>query len=239
MSMAAILKIKNLFKNGKGTQSEFKHSHYLNSLTPERLDEIILFSESDRVCELLPDFADKKILFLNDDKHKFVFKKILAREPKSFVNYLCVSAETRNQEAGYLTVFGDRKTLPFRQGAFDMIVCPLALQSWLFQAEHIKSISRLLKNGGRLILSTRHPQLEHLLFNQNPAESMVCEESLMKQFRLLRDHHLFMEDVSEGCVDLSLRPFFCMEGEYDFYHDYKGTPISVAYRVVKYVRGGD
>jgi SAM-dependent methyltransferase len=154
------------------------------------------------------------------------------------VNYLCVPTEARNQEAGYLTVFGDRKTLPFRKGVFDIVVYPLALQSWLFQDEHIKGVSRLLKNGGQLILSTRHPQLEQILFNQNPAESMISEDSLMRQFRLLRDHHLFTEDLAEGVVDLSLRPFFCMEGEYDFYHDYKGTPISLAFKAVKYVRGG-
>ena len=235
--MAAILNIKNLFKNSKESHGPFKHHHYLNTLSAEKIDEIILFSESDRLCEALPDFQNKRVLFLNDERHKFVFKKIVAREPDYFINLITAESAAREQGLGYLTVFGDLKNLPFKHESFDIIVCPLALSGQGASAERIKNLSHLLKNGGRLIVSTRHPQLEYLLCNQNPSQTAPTENSATKYFRLLRENHLFTEDLVEGLVDLSLKPFFSVEGEYDYYHDYKGTPISLIFKAVKYVRG--
>lgn len=235
--MAAILKFKNLFKAPKEHHAPYKYRHFLNSLEPSKQDEILIFSEADHLIPLLPDFKNKKILFLNDQRHSFLFKKLIAREPNHFVNYIYAGDTLQLQSPDYFSLMGDLDKFSFRSQLFDLIICPLSLKTSELNDKLLQRLCQLLTNGGRLIFSVRHPHFDHLLFNQNPAETGSLETSISNYYKLLRKNQLYLEEMSEGVVNLALKPFFTLEGEYDHYHEYKGTPLTFLVKAVKFVRG--
>lgn len=234
--MAKILAFKNFFKSNKEPVHGFKYRHFLNALPQGKLKEILLFSEGDHLFSLLPEFSGKKILFLNDQNHKFIFKKILAREPKYMMNYVYAGKPLQLQNPGYCTIIGDLERLALKNRHFDCVICPFALDTDRINEKIFKCVSNILNNGGRLIMSLRHPQLEHIIFNQNPGVTGSPENSIAKYFNLLRENFLFTEEIKEGHVDMSLKPFFTLDGEYDHYHEYKNTPMTLFIRAVKFVR---
>lgn len=229
----------NIFKNAKHDKMRpqpFRQYNYLNTLPLEKVDDMLLFSESDHLCGLLPDFKGKKILFLNDQRHKFVFKKILARDPDYIVNCIYGQNIETTQNLGCFSVFGDLGRFAFKPETFDCVICPFVLEGNGVTKELIQSIAGLIKNGGRLILATRHPHLEKILFNQNPSVSGVPENSMSAFFDMLKQNHLFTEEISEGCVDLSLKPFFTIDGVFDHYHEFKNIPVTLMFRAVRFER---
>lgn len=227
---------QTLLKTKKRPLQSYKGYHYLNSLPPKKIEELLLFSEGDHFCDLLPASLHKKTLFLNDQCHKFLFKKILAREPTFFVNFVCGEVGVEDHAPGYFTIQGDMHDFPLKKDFFDCVICPFVLQTDKGTKQWIQKLSRLLKNGGRLIFSVRHPGLEKVLFNQNPSLNTVPENSVSQYFDWLKDNHLFTEEMSEGCVDNTLKPFFDVEGESEHFEEYKNTPMTLMFRAVKFER---
>lgn len=226
----------SLLKNKKPQIQSYRGYHYLNSLSAEKIEELLLFSEGEHFCDLLPASLHKKTLFLNDQRHKFLFKKICAQEPKFFLNFVYGTKEVEDQGPGCFTVQGDLHTLPLKKNYFDCVICPFVLQTDGVANFWIQGLSRLLKNGGRLILSLRHPALEKILFNQNPSLSAIPENSVSQYFNWFKENHLFTEEITEGRVDVSLKPFFEAEGKSDHFQDYKNTPMTLLFRAVKFER---
>lgn len=232
--MGRILNLKNFF-NRREKPHSFKWPHYLNRIARHKLEEIILFSEGDHLNTIWPEFEKKKILFLNDQKHKYIFKKVLSEEPGHLVNYIYKGEDVTEQKPEFHTVLGDIDKPAIRKNHFDIVISPLALEDSPFVETFIRTIGGFLENGGRLVLSVRHPQLENILHNQNPASTQVQEGALAKYFSLLRENHLFTEEIKEGPVDLALKAFFT-DSEFDYYHEYKNTPVTLLFRAVKFVR---
>ena len=234
--MTALRKLKNWFRSEKEAGPSYKHAHFLNSLGVDKVDEIVVFSEADQLAKLVPSLDGKKVLFLNDQKHKFLFKKIMAKEPRYFVNYIFKGKPVSIQSPDCFTVMGNIDKLSFKNQFFDIIICPLSLCTEEASSRFIESMCQLLTNGGRIIFSVRHPQLEHVLFNQNPAATGNPDNSVSSYFDILKKHHFYTEEMSEGLVDMALKPFFTLEGEYDHYHEYKALPLTYLVKAVKFMK---
>ena len=231
--MAKIISLKKFFRQ-KEKPASFKRQHFLNQLPTHRLEEILLFSEGDHLSGVWPSFVNKKVLFFNDQKHKYIFKKILAAEPGYLVNYV-YRGDVGEQQTEYHTVLGDMDKLALRRHHFDIVICPFVLEDNAFVESFTCLAAELVENGSRVIMSVKHPALENIIFNQNPATAQVMEGAVSRYYSLLKENNLYTEELKEGGVDLALKAFFT-DSEYDYYHEYKNTPISLLFRTVKFMR---
>lgn len=232
--MASIIKLKNFFRS-KSKASTYKKSHFLNTMPLHKLHELLLFSEGDSIEQLLGDVKNKKILFFNDAQHKFVFNKLVSKNADLVFNYVFKNHDKAEIKSGSFSVIGDIENLPVRKNYFDYVICPFALEDSTAVSKFIRSIHPFMKNGSRMILSIRHPQLDNMLLNQNPSTTSVADTLVSKYFYLLKENHLFTEDLKEGCVNLALKQFFT-DSEFDYYHDYKNTPLTLFIKAVKFVK---
>ena len=229
--MAKLLSLRNFFP--REAKTGFKHKHFFNSLPKQKLQEILLYSESDYIASLFPKIQKKNVILFNDQRHKYLLARILANDPEFLLNYIYRGEAPDKQKQGYFSILGDIKKPALRRGAYDVVFCPFVLESYMFVEDFIKTVNPFLGNGSRLVLSVIHPQIENMLFNQNPAEHRVAEGLTSRYFRLFRDNHFFTEDLQESCVDLALKPFFT-QMDADPYHDYKNTPVCLFFKVVKF-----
>lgn len=236
--MAALLKIKNLFRQRESRFPFYKYRHFLNAQSPEKLKDILLYSESDHMLKIAVDAKKKNVLFINDGEHKYLFKKIVDRGATTLVNYHYrgEADKMRLSAVPIFSVMGDIERLSVRAGFYDMIYAPLVLEESLLQKELTAKMVKSLKNGGRLIVTVCHPHWEHLLYNQNPAESGSLGNSLSQYFHTLKENHLYIEDIQEGVVDGHLKPFFQGDDETDYYYEYKDVPVTLTLQAVKYVK---
>lgn len=232
--MSAGSKLKQLFKPSKAPSRSYKRVCFLTSLPKAHLEEILLFSESDALFPLLPSLKKRKTLWLNDQKHKYLFKKVLAQDPADLTNYVYSTQGVNTQNPSMFSVMGDVDRLCFKPNQFDLVIAPLSLISDRVDENQIKALSRVLKNGGRLVLAIRHPFLDQILFNQNPASQHVASVSMQSVFEALKKADCFFEEMSEGVVNRELKPFFTVDGELTPYHEFKTTPLTLAIRAVKY-----
>ncbi|OVE81016.1 hypothetical protein BVY03_04990 [bacterium K02(2017)] len=232
----AILSLKKLFKPQKTEVKNYKNYHFINTLKKENLNQILLSSEAYHLTRLIPDIANKKVLLFNDPQHKMVLKTLMARKPSYLINYMYQGGVAETQNDNFYTATGDFKLLPFKQQYFDVIICPFVLNTPEIDNLQMSQLARLLKNGGRIIISFRHMQLEHMLYNQNPAQLGTLDSSFTQYFRKLKQNKLFIENVLEGCVDKPLKPFFSLDDESDHYQEFKNTPLTLFFRAVKFIR---
>lgn len=233
--MAKILKFSKFF-NRKNPVEAYKHRHFLNSLSKDKLREILLLSEAEHLVKLVPDLKGKRVLFLNDQKHKYVLNQIKTLEPTYLINQIYKTDGPAEAHPSFFTMISDVDHLAVRNLFFDVIICPFALEDDIVHNQMIAKLGKKLKNGGRLILSLPHPQLEQILYNQNPSQSGSPDHSLSQYFRILRENHLYTENVNEGCVDHALKPFFVLESEYDHFHEYRHFPVTLFFRTVKFFK---
>jgi hypothetical protein len=236
--MAALLKIRDLFRQRESRYSPYKYRHFLNAQTPEKLKDILLYSESDHILKMPIETAEKKVLFINDGEHRYLFKKIVDRGAHTLVNYHYrgEADKMRLPTIPVFSVLGDIEKLSVRAGFYDVIYAPLVLEESLLQKELIAKMTRSLKNGGRVIICVCHPHWEHILYNQNPAESGSLGNSVSSYFHSLKENHLYIEDIQEGVVDGHLKPFFRGDDETDYYYEYKDLPVTLTLQAVKYVK---
>ncbi len=233
--MATILNLRQFFK-ARPKPLTYKYRHFLNSVDEKKLEEILIYSEGEALATMMSPLQGKKVLFFNDQKHKFALKKLLQVEPARAVNLVYQGREPQKQKQGYWTFQGELANLPLRKGYFDYYVCPFVLSSdmrWLEKA--VQNFAGHMANGQKMLIAVRHPGLEQILLNQNPATAVVSDLSLSRLFEVLKQNHLFTEALHEGCVDLSLKPYFS-ENDHDYYHEYKNTPLCAVISAVKFQR---
>jgi SAM-dependent methyltransferase len=233
--MGKTANLKSFFQR-KSQSHGYKYRHFLNSLSQARLEEILLFSEAENLLRLIPDLKNKRTLFLNDQRHKVVLNKIRLQEPTFLLNCVVRDEQAPESSGNCLTILANADRLPVRNQHFDIIVCPYVLESNSVTGAFLDKIGRKLKNGGRIILSVRHPQLEQILYNQNPGESVSSDRLVSQYFSLLRENHLYPELLQEGIVDNMLKPFFTLAGEEEHFHEYKNTPLTLFFRAVRFLK---
>src|SRR5208282_4017851 len=85
---------------------------------------------------------------------------------------------------------GDLLSLPFERGSFDLVVCTLALEHLPRIAPAILEVARVVRDGGRIILSSIHPTSSILggrpMFDLQDGTSAVVESYFHPHSEYLR-----------------------------------------------------
>lgn len=214
----------------------FKQFHYLNSLRPQSLVDLLQFSEQRHFMDLSPEPEGKKILFISYPPSKLLSEKLIALRPSQVLHYQVEPSPV--SEAPHLYVAkGNLKPLSVRPQSFDLVYLPVATQYKKDFLPHFSSISSALVNGGRVILSIIHPVLEILLTTQNPASTSRAQTSLKNYFIALKESQLYLEGITEGIIDKEMSPFFKeASSEIDYFEEFKGMPVVLFLKVVKFVK---
>jgi SAM-dependent methyltransferase len=106
--------------------------------------------------------------------------------------------------AGTLTFAeADLRALPFADGAFDLVVCGLAL-SHLDDLAAVGELARVLRPGGRLVVSVLHPFQAHLGWHAPFADGQG-------QRAFVREHPHTHADYLGAFADADLAPRGCVE----------------------------
>lgn len=234
--VARIFKFRNLFRARPAENLVTKHRNFINTMSEETRNEVLLFSEADAMISVMGDLQLKKTVFFNDQKHKFFFKKILAREPQNLLNYIHDGDDVELQTQGYYSMFGSLNKLAVASNSQDALIVPTTILKHPIDSRALQTLTAILKNGGRMVLSVVHPTLEYLLYNQNPSETGSPDNTISGYYSMFKSHNLYLEEMTEGCVNQALKPFFTVDGEFDYYHAYKGTPLVACFRLVKFIK---
>ncbi len=232
----AIQPLKKWFRSQKDVAPTYKHRHFLHTLMPEKVRELMIYSEAEPLSDLMPSLEKKRVLFLNDGEHKYFYKKLQAIDPTYLVNYVFGDQEIEKNELKSPTVIGDLDTLALSNLHFDVIVCPFSLLSHKVSADVISEISKKLKNGGRIVLSVRHPAFDQVYIKENPAEYAFPDTSVSNYFSVLKKNNLYTEEIAEGRVGPMVKPLFASKDGHDHYADYFGLPLTYIMRAVKFVK---
>lgn len=233
--MAKAFKISPFFWSSRKKRS-LRDNSFLGSLSESRLQELLVLNESEGVIKLLGNQRYKRAVFFNDGRNPFLLKKMSASEPELLVNYVYQKHGDAENHLGYLTVLGDLDNLPLRSQNYDMIVCPFSLQKTR-QDKNLNAISKIVPNGGRIIFSVIHPQLEHLLHSERSLGDAVPFNRVSLYYNWLKKSHLYVEELQEVNVDQKSKPFFSSEEGHDHYYQYRGLPLILQFKTVKYQKG--
>jgi len=218
----------------------FKQFNYLNLLTPNDLTDLLQFIEKNRFLSLTPPIADKKTLLIAHPLNRHFVSKFLNLNPACLMVYqtekngggeLKISG---NYSSPYFQVNGSLKRLALKPSSFELAFVPMAT---CFREEiipHFSKIAQSIQNGGRLVLSVIHPLLEMLLYNQNPAETARTQSSLQNYLSALRENHLYLENLTEGVVDVDSKPYFVTSEGSGHFEEFKGIPLVLFLRLVKF-----
>ncbi len=234
--MPSVLNFKNFFRKAEEStlQKSFRHPNYLNSLGAQALANLVNFIEQKGFPDLLPECGQKNTAVIAYPSCKFILER-LSKKNATIVNYQ-IEPFIVSQTVQSFTLGGNLKPLSLRAGAFDLVVAPVSSQLKTDWNALIPSFSECLNNGGRFVFAVFHPFLEILLHNQNPASVQKAQTSLALYFNTLKDNHLYIEACSEGIIDKDAKPFFTgPEGEKAF-EEFRGLPLVLFLRAVKYVK---
>ena len=233
--MGRLLSLRKFFKSDRDVRHGYKHRHFLNALSSQKLNEILLYAEADHLTRQIPDAANKKIVLFNDTKHRSLIKKVASFSSRSVTNYCYQELSDTSVPEKTLTLIGETDRLAIRKNHYDIAICPFVLEEFSFVEKFVRTLTEYMQNGTRLLLSLRHPQLENVLYNQNPEQSRVCDWTISRCFKMLRENNFYTEELHECPVDLLLRPFFS-DIDQDYYSEYKNMPLGVIFKTVKYDR---
>ncbi|MBF0104854.1 MAG: class I SAM-dependent methyltransferase [Deltaproteobacteria bacterium] len=230
---------KNIFLPSRHVAKPYKYYHFLNTLSRDRLDQILLCSEEEHIFSLVPEPAGQSVLFFNDAHHRHVLKKLHSFS-EALLCYVFKGPDGRPEPAKedslWYHIKGDLSALALKKESFDLVICPFVLNTQSVDAGLIHRISAVIKKGGRLVLALRHMQLEHMLYNQNPSQTGAPHNSFASYYKQLKEDRLFVEDIIEGGVSKQLKPLFVTQEGSDHYYEYKDTPLTLLIRAVKLVK---
>lgn len=224
----------------------FKQFNYLNLLAHDELNDLIQSSEEATFLDLLPDLSGRNILQIGFANSGYIAQKIFQAPSRSVLFYRNGLAPAVSSPSGSFSKGADRvihhvtgklNPLSISGDSCDVIAAPLATRTRLDVTDCLPEFSRVLANGGRLVLAAVHPTLELFLYNQNPSQSVRATNTLESVIGALRKNALFLEDIREGMIDREVKPFFAQEGGEKFYEELKGIPLVLFVRAVKFVRG--
>ncbi len=232
-----VYNLKRMFVKNSPHQAidPFKQSHYLNSLDPKTLREILFFSEQKLFMELAPEAIDRTVFFVSAPPTRFLLERCAKMGPKSLLNYE-LDPFIPPSFPQMFSVTGGLKPLAVQQNYFEIGFVPAAGFYKMDMASSIPQISSSLINGGRVLLSLIHPSLELFLYNQNPASPHKAPNSFQNYFSVLKDNNLYIEGLLEGVIDRDLKPFFTSPGGGDYFEELRGIPLVLFLRAVKFVR---
>ena len=122
------------------------------------------FYDRPNTLSLLPNVQGKRILDAGCGPGKYA--QILLEEGAEVTGVdlsgeMIKAAKTRNQQSGDFFVHDLSKPLPFSDGAFDIVICPLVLE-YIYDWDPVfREFNRILKAGGIFIYSITHPFFDY------------------------------------------------------------------------------
>lgn len=211
----------------------FKKENYINRLTDEALCEILSFSEERLFETVLSRLEFEKALILSPQN--YITRQILKRKSGHLCAYHLPEDPLIENHPKLISIRGDDDPLSLKSESFDFVFCPAATQMQRDLSQNFNELSRVLKRGGRLLMSVPHPSFEFFIKNQNPNSNLQAESSLEFYLDRLRRQNLYLEVLKEGQVNQNLKPFFEAEGHLTHYDELKGLPLVLFLKVVKFV----
>lgn len=236
--------IKRLFKKPEPREYiPFKQFNYLNQLSQKELCQLLHFVEQRKMVDLVSDLEEKKTLFicypgtlhfctrLLDDKTRFLLLYRVCSQNNHFY-----SSSEDLASLSLNCVKGNLKHLAIKSDYFNVVFAPLSTQTQIDFTPFFSEFFRILPNGGRLVISLIHPHLEFVLYNQNPSSQLQVQNHIQDIVNSLRDNHLYLEQLKEGIVDQNVRPFFITSDNSKPYDEFKGLPLVLFIRAVKFIK---
>ena len=131
---------------------------------------------------------------------------------------------------------GGLEHLPFRAGLFDVVLTTLALGHVSDLSKAIAELSRVMTNGGTLLISDFHPFGKLLSWKRTfQKQEASGEKSLVSAryflhlyadyFKALSSAKIEILDMHEPLIDESLKPFYERAGRLDIYERFHGYPL--------------
>lgn len=241
--VGVVTNLKNFFSTSSRNKlpgmgipfSSFRQFHFLNTLDSQNLTELLQFSEQRFFANLSPDLSGKKGLFFSVSATRLLLERLLKQNPSTLINYQ-LEPFTPPRHAAIVSLVGTFKPLALRPHFFDVLFAP-------FTSFHKKEflgimpqLANLLVNGGRAVFSFIHPALEYFLYNQNPSSPVSSSNNLENYFSSFKENNLYLEHLQEGVIDKEMKPFFHNLGQSNTFDEYRGIPLVLFFRVVKYVK---
>lgn len=219
--------------------SAFRQFNLLNSFDPQSLTDLLQFSEQRFFVDLSPDLSDKKGLFFSLPTTRLLMERLLKKNPSHLMSYQLesfVESFSPLRQAHLISVSGGLKPLACRLQFFDFLLAPFVSLYKKDMATFMPQFASTLVNGGRAVFSFIHPALELFLYNQNPSSPVRSPNSLQNYFTSFKENNLYLEHLQEGIIDKEMKPFFHYHGGESFFEDYRGIPLVLFFRVVKYIK---
>lgn len=128
---------------------------------------------------------------------------------------------------------------PFRDGSFDFALAALVLSHLADIRPSIREFCRLLKPGGRLIITDLHESFEargwKRTFNDGASKYAVrnYSHSLDEFHDVFASNGLALEKESLPLLDEPLRPVFEKTGHIEIFEQFKNQPLLIVFQVRK------
>ncbi|MDO8643828.1 MAG: hypothetical protein Q7S00_02530 [bacterium] len=138
------------------------------------------------------------------------------------------------------SIQGSPQNMPLKSTTVDFMILSLSNLSKDKTPLLVRESGRLLKDGGKLILSHWHPFLGQRLREKfGPKESGDEEKmNFEKYFKLFRQEGLSIGNLKEIFLDGSLRSFFKTEEEKHFFNLDRGAPLAIFFFLSKIKKKG-
>ncbi len=192
--------------------------------------------EQQAMLDQWPPVAGRRALDLACGTGRYA--ALLSGDKASYVVALDSCLPMLSQVSPARRVCADMMRLPFVDGAFDVVICGLALGHATSAQDWMTEIARVLSPGGTLLYSDFHPEaaragLTRSFKDQNDRTCTVphCCHEPAAQWDAAAAAGLAIETVREVRVGFELREAFPKSEE--FYRRWHGLPIVLVVRAGK------
>jgi malonyl-CoA O-methyltransferase len=196
----------------------------------------LMRAEQAAMLDLWPDVRGRRVLDLACGSGRY--SRLFVEHHAAQVVALDDCAAMLAQVSGAERVRGTMMSLPFVSGAFDVVVCGLAIGHAFDIAPWMSEVARVLKNTGLLLYSDFHPAaaragLPRSFKDRQDRQVTVphsCHE-LADQLRAVSAANLTVDAVREVRAGIELKEAFSQSA--DFYRRWHGLPLVLIVRARK------
>ncbi len=196
----------------------------------------LMRAEQQLMRTLCPAMGGRRVLDLACGSGRYA--RLAAAAGAASVLALDRSPQMLRQVTGATVVQASMLRLPFANGAFDVVVCGLAVGHAPDLAAWMSEAARVLAPQGALVYSDFHPRAAAAGHARRFRDSRGEEHSVPHHQHTVAAHvqaaaaaGLTVDEVGEVRVGIELREVF--PGSLEFYRRWRGLPVVLAVRVSK------